>query len=271
LKSYNSEELTTAQALSLVDQISLVGIPEIHFTGGEPIMRKDIIELMKYSSKKGLKTVLETNGTLIDKEVAKQVKSSGVAYVKVSVDGPLQIFEKIRGENTYNKTIKGITNLVEINQAVEIDTDLSVLNKDKISDIIDLANKLSVNSFRIRLVLPIGNDTKNKSFLLSPKEIVEVYKRIQEKKIRYRDTITIYDDLILNESIERLATKSFTVDPYGYIRPYPFSSIKVGNIKNIELSKILEILPSTLPKIKVDVKRIQEYFDRIHNYLYKLK
>ncbi|MEM5790640.1 MAG: hypothetical protein QXP77_01150 [Candidatus Aenigmatarchaeota archaeon] len=193
---------------------------------------------------------------------------TGIAYVKVSVDGPPEIFEKMRGKNVYNKVIEGIKNLIKVNQSVEIDADLSTLNKNNINDIIDLAYNLSVNSIRIRLVLPIGKNPKYNRFLLAPEEIVEVYKKIQRKKKEYKDVLTIYDDLILNESIERLATKSFTVDPYGYIRFYPFSSIRVGNFKNVELSELLKMLPSTLPQIKANAKRIQEYFNRIHTFLH---
>ena len=263
-------ELTTNEIYLLIDQISLTGIPEIHFTGGEPLMRKDIIELMRYSHKKGLKTVLETNGTLIDEEMARRIKDSGVFCVKVSLDGLYQTFEKIRGKNMYEKVINGIVKLKNIGQSVEVDVAISQLNKNQINEIIDIAHKLSVNYLKIRLVLPIDEDEKYNNLLLSPQDILKIHNKVQEKKKQYKNLI-IHDDLLLNESIERLVTKSFTIDPYGYVRPYPFSDIEVGNIRHIKLNKILERLPSSLSKVKMKSRRIQEYFDRIQNYLSNVK
>ena len=271
MKNANLLELTTDESYSLIDQIFLLEIPEIHFTGGEPLLKKDIIKLLNYSHTKGLRTFLETNGTLINKEKAKQIKNSGIECVKISIDGPAEVFAKIRGKKIYEKTIRGINNIVKVDQNIEIDTDLSKINKDCIANIIDLSNELNVNSFRIRLVLPICENSLYDGLILSPEEIYNVYKIIQEKKQQYKDKLSIFDDLLLNESIERFFINCITINPYGYIRPYPFSSLVIGNIRNEKINKLLEIIPETLPKIKKDVNIIQNYFDRIQNYLVQLK
>jgi len=71
-------ELTTAEALDLIDDLAGMGIPLILFTGGEPLMREDIWELAQHAGKKGIKMALSTNGTLITTEVAYRIRDSGI-------------------------------------------------------------------------------------------------------------------------------------------------------------------------------------------------
>ena len=80
-------ELSTTEALGLIDDLAEMGIPLILFTGGEPLMREDIWELAHHARKKGIKMALSTNGTLITAEVARRIRESGIEYAGISLDG----------------------------------------------------------------------------------------------------------------------------------------------------------------------------------------
>lgn len=81
-------ELTTDEAKALIDTFPETGNPVIIFTGGEPLMRKDIFELIPYAKSKGLRCVMGTNGTRIDATMAAKIKESGIQRCSISIDGP---------------------------------------------------------------------------------------------------------------------------------------------------------------------------------------
>jgi len=82
-------------------------------------MRHDLFELIQYASGKGLRTVISTNGTLINKDAAKKIKDSNVSYVGISLDGIGEINDKFRGvEGAFDKAVTGIRNCMELGMRV---------------------------------------------------------------------------------------------------------------------------------------------------------
>ena len=112
-KSYPGE-LTTAQAETFLKDIADFKCPVILFSGGEPLMRKDIFDLIGKAKDLGLRAVLSTNGTLIDKNAAKKLKSLGLSYVGISLDGMEETNDKFRKHRgAFKKALEGIRNCKE--------------------------------------------------------------------------------------------------------------------------------------------------------------
>ena len=80
-------ELSKVQAENFIEDLANMGVAVLLFTGGEPLLRKDIFHLGQFAKERGLRPVLSTNGTLITKEVARQIKQAGFVYVGISLDG----------------------------------------------------------------------------------------------------------------------------------------------------------------------------------------
>ena len=80
-------ELSTAEAKALIDTFPQVGRPIIIFTGGDPMMRADVYELVAYAHAKGLPCAFSPNGTLITPETAARIKAAGVNRCSISIDG----------------------------------------------------------------------------------------------------------------------------------------------------------------------------------------
>ncbi|MBF0252420.1 MAG: radical SAM protein [Candidatus Omnitrophica bacterium] len=100
-----SDELTTDEGKALIDDLAVFGVPSLLFSGGEPLMRKDIFELIGYATTKGIRTVISTNGTLIDQSVAKKLKELNISYVGISLDGIGDNNDKFRGSaGAFKKT-----------------------------------------------------------------------------------------------------------------------------------------------------------------------
>ena len=80
-------ELDTAEAIALIDRLADMNVPIIAFSGGEPLVRPDIMHLASHAKDRGIYVAMATNGTLITPEKAKEMRSHGVEYLQISVDG----------------------------------------------------------------------------------------------------------------------------------------------------------------------------------------
>ena len=82
-----SGELTTEQARAMIDDLAEMGSPVLLFSGGEPLLRKDLFELGEYAISRGIRAVISSNGTLIDEAKAQRIAETGFSYVGISIDG----------------------------------------------------------------------------------------------------------------------------------------------------------------------------------------
>ena len=102
-------EMTTDEGKRLIESIAKFGSPVILFSGGEPLMRKDLFELIAHATAQGLRAVISTNGTLITPEVAQRLKQFNLSYVGVSIDGTESVNDLFRGvDGAYQRAIAGI-------------------------------------------------------------------------------------------------------------------------------------------------------------------
>ncbi len=105
------DELSTEQAKVVLDDLVQFGVPSVLFSGGEPLMRPDLFELIGYAVERGMRAVISTNGTLITADMAKKIKQHGVSYVGISLDGIGEINDKFRGvSGAFERAVAGIKN-----------------------------------------------------------------------------------------------------------------------------------------------------------------
>lgn len=102
-------ELGTGDAIRFIDDLAKFGVPVLLFSGGEPLMRPDLFELVAHARSQGIRAVISTNGTLITSEIAAKLKSAGLSYVGVSLDGLNGIHDDFRGVNgAFDRALQGI-------------------------------------------------------------------------------------------------------------------------------------------------------------------
>lgn len=105
------DPITTDQAKAMIDDLAQFGAPVMLFSGGEPLVRKDLVELASHATAKGMRAVISTNGTLISPEKAKELKEVGLSYVGISLDGGEAIHDHFRGvPGAFKRALKGIEN-----------------------------------------------------------------------------------------------------------------------------------------------------------------
>lgn len=137
-------ELTTDEARKMLADLGGFKVPAILFSGGEPLLRKDLFELAAFALEQGVKPTLSTNGTLITKEVAGKLKSTGFTYVGISLDGIGEVNDQFRGmTGAFERAMRGFKNCVEEDQRVGLRLTLTrknVQDLHKIFDFIEAEN-----------------------------------------------------------------------------------------------------------------------------------
>src|SRR5256885_1434815 len=104
-------EMTTEEGRAMIDDLADFHVPALLMSGGEPLIRPDILELAEYATQKGIRITFSTNGILITDEKAKRLKEIGVTYCGISIDGAEPRHDVMRGKvGAYQETLKGIRN-----------------------------------------------------------------------------------------------------------------------------------------------------------------
>jgi putative heme d1 biosynthesis radical SAM protein NirJ1 len=138
-------ELTTQEALCFIDQLAEFRVPVLLFSGGEPLMRPDLLLLMDYAGKKGIRTTISTNGTLLDLQVVKSLKALGIGYIGVSLDGMGEINDRFRGyPGAYRAALQGIRNCLAAGQRVGLRFTINKHNLSDLDKIFDLVEQENI-------------------------------------------------------------------------------------------------------------------------------
>jgi MoaA/NifB/PqqE/SkfB family radical SAM enzyme len=133
-----SGELTTAQGFALIDDLAAFKVPVLLLSGGEPLMRSDIFELIAHARDVRLRTTLSTNGTLITADVAARLRSLGVSYVGISLDGIGATNDRFRGhKGAFDAAMAGFRNCKAVEQRVGLRMTLTRRNCQDLDQIFD--------------------------------------------------------------------------------------------------------------------------------------
>ena len=135
----DEREVDHENGLALIDDLALFGVPVILFSGGEPLMRPDLSGLARYAVDKGMRAVVSTNGTLITRNLARELKEIGLSYVGVSLDGMETVNDRFRGKRgAFRDAMDGIKNCQEVGLKVGLRFTINRLNVVEIPRIFDL-------------------------------------------------------------------------------------------------------------------------------------
>lgn len=171
---------------ALIRQLAEFKVPVLLFSGGEPLVRKDFLELARYATDKGLGVVVSTNGTLITPEIAREMKGIGFREVGISVDGIGDQNDKFRGKpGAYEAALQGIRNCIAEGQRVSLRMTITRSNKNEVPSILDLVEREGIDRvcFYHLAYAGRGNDLRNID--LSHEETREVVDLICDRTIDF--------------------------------------------------------------------------------------
>ena len=181
----NSEELTTAEAKSMIDEIANMQVPLFVMTGGDPLKRPDIYELVAYAAEKGTRPSLTPSATpLLTREAIIKLKEAGLARLAISLDGPTaaihDAFRKVSG--SYQWTQDAVRYAREIDLPVQINTTITRHNLKYLDDMIGLLESLDVVLWSVFFLVPMGRGQTID--LISAQEFEEVFAKLYETSKR---------------------------------------------------------------------------------------
>ena len=137
-----ADELDTEQGKALIDDLASFGAPVLLFSGGEPLMREDLPELLRHAVDRGMRAVISTNGTMITKEKARIFGTIGLSYVGVSLDGMKEVHDRFRGvDGAFDKAMQGMRNCIDEGIKVGIRFTMTGKNQEEVPAIFDLLEK----------------------------------------------------------------------------------------------------------------------------------
>jgi len=156
-------DLSTAQGMVLIEQLAELGenqpmMPVLVFSGGEPLCRGDIFDLVGEAKSLGITPALATNGTLIDATVAEQIRDSGIVRVAVSLDGATaEVHNKLRRlEGSFERALEGIGHLRDKKVGFQVNITLTKHNAGQLEQIYDLAKSQGAAAVHIFMLVPVG-------------------------------------------------------------------------------------------------------------------
>ena len=141
----DENELSTVEGKRLIDDLAGFGVPVLLFSGGEPLVRKDLTELAGYAVEKGMRAVISTNGTLIDEHAAESLKKIGLSYVGISLDGMAEVNDHFRGvQGAFSKALDGIRYCQKAGIKVGLRFTINKYNANEIPGIFDLLEEMEI-------------------------------------------------------------------------------------------------------------------------------
>jgi 12,18-didecarboxysiroheme deacetylase len=139
------DELSRAQGLDLLRDLKDFGVPVVLFSGGEPLLREDLSDLVRQTVAYGMRAVISTNGTLIDREMARRLKDLGLSYVGISLDGTEAVHDKFRGQSgAFAAAMAGVRHCQAAGLKVGLRFTVSRLNFQEVPAIFDLVEAYDI-------------------------------------------------------------------------------------------------------------------------------
>lgn len=183
------------EAKRILDDISGYAKPVIVLSGGEPLLRADVFDIASYGTAKGLRMCLATNGTLVDEDICRKIKASGIRIVSLSLDGAAEsVHDAFRGQKG---AFAGVINAARLFKEHEIEfiinSSFTKRNQEDIPKVYKLAKELGATAWYMFMIVPTGRGEEIMNELISKEDyedILEWHYRMEkdEKHMLVRPT-----------------------------------------------------------------------------------
>lgn len=162
-------EMTTKEALQLVDEVHKFGVRWFGLKGGEPLMREDIFEIVTYAKSLGLNVCLLTNGCFVDGKIYDNLVKNQV-WTSVSIDGPEEINDQLRGKGSYQKALAAIEKLSKGKILNGLACAITTINYKHLDHVAELADKYHANFVWYNHLVPSGRAKETMELTPTPEE-----------------------------------------------------------------------------------------------------
>ncbi len=178
-------ELTTAEALDLVRQMTEVGIGEVSLIGGEAFLRSDWDEIARAINRAGMVCSMTTGGYGISRELARRFRDAGIVFVSVSVDGLEESHDRQRGrEGSWRACFETMAHLEAVGIRHGCNTQLNRLSAPELPGLYEAIRDARTTSWQPQLTVPMGNAADNWRLMIQPAEIDDLFRTLARVALR---------------------------------------------------------------------------------------
>jgi len=197
------DELSTVQAKAVIDDLAGFGVPSLLFSGGEPLLRPDLFELIEHTVGRGLRAVISTNGTLITSALAQRANQLGVSYVGISLDGIGPTNDRFRGvPGAFERAVKGIRNCQDAGVRVGLRLTLTRRNVEDLDGLFDFFEREGVPRVCFYHLVPSGRGGAIAEDDLSHEECRQAIDRICAKSRQLKEMGRETDILTVDNHVD---------------------------------------------------------------------
>jgi len=221
-------ELTTAQGKALIKDLADYGAPVILFSGGEPLLREDLPELIRTATNSGMRAVISTNGTLITRDMALMLGDMGLSYIGVSLDGLSAVNDRFRGvDGAFEMALAGIRNAMETGIKVGLRFTMNKRNVSEIPRIFDLMEEQKIPRICFYHLVYTGRGSALKDEDLSHAQTRATLDLIMDRTKAMLDK---------GQNVEVLTVDNHADGPYVYLR-----MLKENNPRAADVLELLKM------------------------------
>ncbi|MBN1355408.1 radical SAM protein [bacterium] len=246
-----SSEMNTQSVRRVLRKIRFEGeVPSVSFTGGEPLLRRDLPDLIRFASRKlGMRVNLITNATMIDDRTARNLHRSGLASAQVSIEAPeAALHDRIVGSSgAFSRSVAGLQALNRAGIFVHPHITICSLNQDFAPRMARFSRSLGMSRFSANLVIPAGRGS-DRDLQVSYERIGPILNRIQQEAEREGVKFMWYSPTplcLFNPIANQLGNKGcsaceglLSVDPRGNVLPCSSWPEPLGNLLDLPFRDI---------------------------------
>src|SRR3989344_2185253 len=244
-------ELTLSELERILRETKDIGGQKFDITGGEPLVREDVEEIITMGKSLGYKTELVTNGSLLTEQKLRKFKQLGLDGIAISLDGSTpEIYNRIRrkDEKTFYKVVENIRASKKIGFYTKINTTVFACNLEDIPNITELALSLGADELGLYYFTPIGRGNRSKELAVEPVQWLEFIranlKQYQDRGMRISLEFPLIEKEHWNVNLGCIANKEkshLQVLPDGNVYPCailasygkPIANLKTTSVKDV--------------------------------------
>ncbi|WP_254523533.1 TIGR04347 family pseudo-SAM/SPASM protein [Natrinema caseinilyticum] len=211
-----SGEFTTAEGRTFLDQLAAYDVPVVLFSGGEPLVRDDLTELVAYASELGLRPVLSSNGTLLTRERAAALRDAGLQYAGISVDGLPERNDRFRGsDGAFDAAVRGIENCLAVGLKTGLRYTITEANAPDLEGVVDLLVDRGLDRFCFYHLDYGGRGAEIADADLSPREKRDAVERVADLTLEYHDRGEEIETLLVGNYADAAFLVEYARETFG--------------------------------------------------------
>jgi radical SAM protein with 4Fe4S-binding SPASM domain len=225
--------------------------PSLNITGGEPFLRADLFAVLGEMGAAGYRLYLLTNGTLVDGRRAAMLADLGVKGVQVSIEGPEEVHDSIRGKGSFAASCRGIAHLLAAGLKVTVNATLSEINAENFDEMLAIAAALGVQRLGFSRLVPSGRGLGLVDRMIGRERLGAIYESVFALPAAGVEVVTgdpVAAQMLSDSGLGdggAIATggcaagiSGLTILPDGAVTPCRRLAVPIGNVREDSLREI---------------------------------